>query len=133
MDREEIIEAIREIADKINQAQESFNPVKAWDRIDEAKGLLVGLKVALQVDEEGSEIIDADDIEIGALRLSEVIECIREWCERLDNRIDGLESRIQSYCNPTNKELQKLVTGLHKFLGEHGSTLFTLERLNGNA
>jgi hypothetical protein len=132
MDTKVIIEEIREILDTIMQAQECFNPAKAWDRIDEARALLIGLKLGLQRQEvEPGEIIDSDDIEINGEVLTDIITELRVSFSEAEKRIRELSHLHTAEVTPLKVMMEdrtKAIRNLQSIIDAHSNRLFMLEQ-----
>lgn len=101
MQKEEIITRIREIQGKIFEAQQKFNPTKAWDCIDQANGLLLELKLDLQSD-NCPDVISSDDIELQGELLTDILTEFKKWREVTDVKIRDIVQLYSDLQNKTN-------------------------------
>jgi hypothetical protein len=130
MNTEEIIVKIRDIISSIVAAQQHFNPTKAWDYIDEAKRLLIELKLKMQC-EEDPEIIDSDDIEIKGEVLTNIITGIRAWCQDADKRIKEISRLHTAEVTPLKVMMEdrtRAIRSLQSVIDAHSNRLFILEQ-----
>ena len=93
MKKEEVINRIREVQSKITEAQQRFNPTKAWDCIDYASGLLLALKLALQSD-RCPDVISSDDIELQGELLTDIISEFMQWRLGIEDKILNISKTI---------------------------------------